>query len=290
MDGSRTARYVALFRALETARRTGRLFDDPYAAAFLSRRHRLVAELARVPALGGRLERYIDRRWPGLHTSAVVRTRLIDDLVSEALLEGAEQVVLLGAGYDSRAYRLPGMADRRVFEVDRPSTQAVKQRLLGTRLSADRRDHVRFVPADLIHDDLGTALLAAGYDPARDTVVVWEGVTNYLTEAAVDRTVRKLAALTPAGSRLIVTYVDRAVLDGTADDAGVARWRAAVGAGGEPWTFGFDPADLERFLADRGMTLVVDLSAADAARRYLVPLQRHEPAAPFYRIAMARTA
>lgn len=100
------------------------------------------------------------------------------------------------------------------------------------------------------------------------------------------RTIRELAALTPAGSRLIVTYVDRAVLDGTADYTGAARWRAAVGAGDEPWTFGFDPAGLERFLAGRGMTLVLDLFAA---RRYLVPLERHESASPFYRIAMART-
>jgi methyltransferase (TIGR00027 family) len=287
---SRSAEQVALFRALESARRRRRIFDDPYAVRFLPGRYRLVARLARVPGLGHQIARYLDERFPaGPRASAVVRTRLIDDLVGAALTDGASQVLLLGAGYDSRAYRIPAMAAARVFEVDHPATQATKHRLILGQVHPDRRAHVCFVPVDLVGDDLASALRAAGFGSRQRTVVVWEGVTNYLTEPAVDATLRDLAAITASGSRIIFTYVDRAALDGTGTFSGVEEWHAVVRQGGEPWTFGFDPADLPHYLAERGMSLTLDLSARDAAARYLVPLGRHEPTAPFYRIAQAQT-
>src|SRR6185436_13828332 len=99
-----------LFRALETARGRDRVFDDPLAVRFLQGGYRVLARAAQIGFVGRWLEKYIDRRWPGPRPSAVARTRLIDDLVVEALGQGARQVLLLGAGYDSRAYRLPGIS------------------------------------------------------------------------------------------------------------------------------------------------------------------------------------
>jgi methyltransferase (TIGR00027 family) len=281
---SRTAEQVALFRALETARGGDRIFTDPYAARFLGGGYRLAARLARLRPVGRGLARYIDGRWQGTHASAVARTRLIDDLVAGAVTAGCRQVLLLGAGYDSRAYRLPALAAARVFEADHPATQAVKRRLIDAHVPAAARAHVRFVPVDLITDDLGAALRPAGFAPAVPAVVIWEGVTNYLTEAAVDATLRGLAALTGPGSRVIFTYVDRAVLD---DGGSTIAWQAAVRRQGEPWTFGFDPAAVPGYLNVRGLRLRLDLSTADAAARYLAPLGRTEQAATFYRIAEA---
>jgi methyltransferase (TIGR00027 family) len=287
-QASRSAEHVALFRALESVRRQHRLFDDPYAVGFLPRRYRLLTRLARVPRAGQWVERYLDEHWPaGPRASAVVRTRLIDDLLGEALAAGARRLLLLGAGYDSRAYRLPALAAVRVFEVDHPATQAVKRRLIGARVGAERAAHVTFVPADLVRDDLPTALDAAGFGPPERTVVIWEGVTNYLTAPSVDATLRQLAALSAPGSRIIFTYVDRAALDGTGGFSGVEEWHEQVRRRGEPWTFGFDPAELPGYLAERGLSLVRDRSARDAAARYLEPLGRCEPTAPFYRIALA---
>jgi methyltransferase (TIGR00027 family) len=284
---SRSAEHVALFRALENARRP-RIFADPYAVGFLPGSYRLVARAARVPAVGRRVERYIDEHWPaGPRASAVVRTRLIDDLVGEAIAGGAGQLLLLGAGYDSRAYRLPGLAAVQVFEADHPATQATKRRLIRRTVHPDRRGDVRYVPIDLVTGDLGAALRQAGFAPLERTVVVWEGVTNYLTDTAVDATVRQIADLTASGSTLILTYVDRAALDGTGGYDGVEEWHDAVRRNGEPWTFGFHPAELPGYLAERGLRLTLDLSARDAAARYLDPIGRHEPAAEFYRIAAA---
>jgi len=292
MDGSsRSAEHVALFRALETSRRHDRLFADPLAVRMLPRRYRVVVALSRLPAIHRSLVGYIDRRFSGgPRASAVVRTRLIDDLVTGALDGGAGQLVLLGAGFDNRAFRLPGMLGGAVaFEVDHPATQATKRRRVPGRL----RGTVRFVPVDLSRDELTGALLGSGFDPAVPAVVVWEGVTNYLTAASVDATLRGLTGLLAPGSRIVFTYVDRAALDGTGGYAGVREWHDAVRRHGEPWTFGFDPAELAGCLArlsgpsGHRLTLALDLSARDAAVRYLAPLGRDEPAAAFYHVAAA---
>ena len=279
---------MALFRALETARRHDRLFDDPYAAAFLHGSYRAVGVLARIPAVGRRVDRYIDSHYPaGPRGSAVARTRLIDDLVDAAVRDGATQLVLLGAGYDSRAYRLPSAAAVTAFEVDHPATQAAKRRLVQARVRPERRGHVRFVPVDLEHDDLAAALAAAGFAPGRTTVLVWEGVTNYLTAAVVDRTLRDVARVAPSGSRLVFTYVDRGAVDGSGDFDGLEEWVAVLRRGGEPWRFGLVPGEVPEYLAERGLRLEEDLSTRDAADRYLAPLGRNETAAQFYRVAQA---
>lgn len=285
---SRTAQHVALFRALESVRRSPRLFTDPYAVSCLGPGFRLLVALARLPRVGRRVERYIDQGWPGgPRASAVVRTRLIDDLLDAALADGTHQVVLLGAGYDSRAFRLPSVRGAAVFEVDHPATQAVKRRLVARGVPADERRHVRFVPVDLMRADLGDALRQAGFRGDDRAVVVWEGVTNYLDEAAVNATLTGLAMTTARGSRIVFTYIDRRALDRTGQFDGIAEWADTVRAAGEPFTFGFVPDDLPGYLADRGLTLTSDTSAREAAARYLEPLGRREPAAPFYRIAQA---
>src|SRR5262245_23523753 len=163
---SRTAEYMALFRALESCRRPAseRLFQDPLAGAFLGPPLRLLAGAARVPPMGRLLAAAIDRRWPGARPSGVARTRLIDDAVLPALREGVEQVVLLGYGFDARPYRLPGLLAARVFEVDHPATLARKQRLLLRRLGR-LPENVALVAVDLDRDDLGAALHAAGLRP-----------------------------------------------------------------------------------------------------------------------------
>ncbi|HLH13704.1 MAG TPA: class I SAM-dependent methyltransferase, partial [Solirubrobacteraceae bacterium] len=152
---SRTAEYMALFRALESARPRGRrLFEDRAASHFLRPRLRAVATAARFAPAGRLVEAFIDRRWPGPRLSGVVRTRAIDDFVLDAANAGCEQALLLGAGYDTRASRLPALASASVFEVDHPATQARKRRALR-RVSAA---NVRYVPVDFERDSLTAAL------------------------------------------------------------------------------------------------------------------------------------
>src|SRR5262249_40206956 len=129
---SRTAEYMALFRALETVQPEKKaLFADPYAELFLSRNLLLAAQVARIQPVGNLIRFYIDKRWPGARTAAVGRTRFIDEVTKDAVRQGITQVVILGAGFDTRAWRTIDLAAVKVFEVDHPDTTARKQLLLG---------------------------------------------------------------------------------------------------------------------------------------------------------------
>ena len=251
---SRTAQHNALFRALEQ-RLPGALFADPWARRYLRGRYRLVAML---PA--SLVTRAIDLRWKGPRAAVCVRTRYIDDAVAAALAAGLDQLVILGAGLDSRAHRIAGIERVRVFEVDHPATQEMKRAVV-------RREapHLSYVPMCFGVDGLAERLAAAGFVPGRRTLFLWEGVTNYLDEPTVDATLRFMAG---AGSALLFTYVDRAILDGSARHEGAAESLAYVRRLGEPFTFGLDPAALAGYLRDRGWELEEDLSLAAAARAY----------------------
>ena len=284
---SRTAEQNALFRALESARPAeARLFDDPLARAFLRAPYSWVERAAHAPRVHGFVTGFIDRRWPGVRTSVVARTRLIDETIATVVDAGLPQVVLLGAGYDARAVRLPDLRSARVFEVDHPDTQAAKRRVLARRLGS-LPAHVRFVACDFDAQDLESAMRAAGYDRSLRAFILWEGVTNYLSPGAVDTTLRWCARAAP-GSRLLFTYVHRDALTRPELFAGSERLYASLARAGERLTWGIAPEDLRAFLAERGLTLQSDLGASeyrlrcygDAARR----IRGHE----FYRVALAR--
>lgn len=219
-----------------------------------------------------------------------MRTRMIDDLVREAIHAGARQLVLPGAGFDSRAYRLRETNGLAVFEVDHPATQRAKRERLKARLGR-LPETVRFVEADFEKDNLECALLAAGFDANKPAVVVWEGVVSYLTEAAVNRNLALLARLLAPGSRLILTYVDRGALDGSRTFQGARRWKSWVRFNREPFIFGFDPAQLGDYLRLLGFLLESDLSTAEGAVRYCTAIGRRETGSELYRVAaMLRTA
>ena len=131
-----------------------------------------------------------------------LRTRAIDDVVSSV---AAPQLVLLGAGLDTRAYRMSALAEAIVLEVDHPATQAFKRARSGRRTLAARE--VRFVGVDFERDDLGERLDACGHDVEKPTTWIWEGVTPYLTEEAIDATLGVVEARSAEGSALVMTYV-----------------------------------------------------------------------------------
>jgi methyltransferase (TIGR00027 family) len=215
----------------------------------------------------------------------VARTRLIDDVVDDLARSGG-QVVVLGAGFDSRPYRRRRLAGLPVFEVDHPDTQRRKRAVL-TR-TGTRTDHVRFVPTDFNLQQLDGELAAAGHDPRTPSVLLWEGVTNYLDEAAVDAGLRWCAGAAP-GSALVFTYVDREVLDHPERYVGADRLHSTLHRAGEALTFGMAPAAMGPYLEDRGLRREWDLGAADyRALAYGDDAARRMPGHEFYRVALAR--
>lgn len=275
---------MALFRALETARAPGkRLFADPLASAFLRPSLQLALRLASIPVLGVSIPKYIDYRWPGARTSGIARTRLIDDLVLGAFQRGLEQVVILGAGFDARPYRLMRPATTRFYEVDRPGISRAKRRVIAERLGALPADIV-FVEIDFNRQELRPALERAGFKHQQPAFFLWEGVTNYLTESAVDLTLRSIGSSAPSG-RLVFTYVHNDVIRNPAFFRGTKGLGKTLARAGESWTFGLDPAEVGPYLATRGLDLIDDFGAADYRTRYLgTPGVGYE----FYRVAVAQ--
>ena len=284
-QSSTTAEFMALFRAQELALpERKRLFNDPFAASFLGPTLRAISQLFRVPLLRILLARFIDARWPGARTSGIARTRLIDDWASDEVAAGAQQVLILGAGFDSRAWRLPAFRDLPVFEVDHPATSAVKRKQIEELGASTSR--VTFVPIDFDLERLSDTLLSAGFQADRRTLVIWEGVTNYLTAEAVDSTLRWVGALAE-GSRLIFTYVDADVLGGSNCFQDAARPRLAVKSAGEPWTFGFHPRELPLHLKERGLQLSKDLGANEYRRITMGLPGARARGYEFYHVALA---
>ena len=278
---SRTAAHMAAFRALESARpRSERLFRDVYAARFLPPAQRALAAVSRAAFARRLIEAYADKRAPGARSSGVARTRLIDDWIVGECEDGAEQVVILGAGYDCRALRLPALARARVFELDRAELLARKTNRLGRP-----PDNLVRAPIDFITDDLGACLDRAEFDREARSVFLWEGVTNYLSEGAVSAVLHDVAAF---NASLVFTYVHADAVSGRFDSPGLPGLLRELRRIGEPWTFGLKPESLGEYLAAHGLRRRADLGADEYRALYR---RRSRPAGQegyeFYRVVLA---
>jgi methyltransferase (TIGR00027 family) len=285
---SRTAEIIALARATETNRPEAvRLFSDPFAREFLSPRFSRLVALSRVPGMRGLLSRMAERRTgvKGLMLSFCCRTKSIDDALTDALRSGHVQIVILGAGFDSRPYRISNIERATVFEVDLPSTQEFKRARLARRLKR-LPTHAVFVPVDFQRQKLADQLEEAGFRPQAKTFFIWEGVTEYLTPDAVDTTLRFVASAIP-GSRLIFTYIDRGVIEGAPAFQEAQVLVELVRSFGEPWIFGLLPGEVGEYLAARGLQLVEDIGAKEYQERFLAPAGRAEPLPNFVHVALA---
>ena len=259
---SRTAQWVAAARAFGmTLPESVRIADDPYGIAFTSPSlQRLFAQaaprsLAAVPGL---------RTWIAYMQ---VRTRVLDDAIREFVAGGGRQVVLLGAGYDCRALRMGELADARVYEVDHPATQSHKRDVLDRIGALSPAVYVTWDFETRPMDELPDTLADAGHDPSVPTITIWEGVTMYLTEGAIDASLRAIAAWSSPGSHLAMTYFAKSRL--TKPSFATRVVQATVARLGEPWKFGWVPEELPEYLSVRGFQLARDISTPDAARELL---------------------
>jgi methyltransferase (TIGR00027 family) len=183
------------------------------------------------------------------------RARVVDDALKRAVERGLDQLLLMGAGYDSRPYRLPGVRALRVFEVDHPATEAVKRRVIQRRFG-EEPGHVRFVAIDFDRQELGSVMAHAGIARGQRTYTIWEGVLAYLRPEAVDATLRWAGEISCRGSEISFTYLHRGLLDGSRHFPHAQPWVDSVRAVGEPFVFGLDPRTLDAYLADRGWRLL----------------------------------
>ncbi len=200
---SQTAAVVAVLRALADRGYTHvEGFHDPIAEAFLTRFWTGALHLA---------ERAFERMQPAVRDRIIdeldivaARVHAIDRELEEALSQGVRQVVILGAGLDTRAFRMPALSAADVFEVDHPATQGFKTRRAATVQVVAKSLH--FVKVDFERESLGPALATAGFDRTQPSAWIWEGVVMYLSDSALAETLRSIAMLSKGGSRLLVQY------------------------------------------------------------------------------------
>ena len=260
---SLTARRAAAHRAVHQLIEHGAVFADPFAVRVLNEApEALVADAAAHP----------DRRPMRLFIAA--RHRFADEATAAAVARGTRQMVVLGAGLDTSAYRNPH-ADLRTFEVDHPQTQRWKrERLREAGITAP--PSLTFVAFDFERDNLAGRLAASGFDAARPSIFIWLGVVPYLTRDAVFASLNYIAGCT--ASEVVFDYGEPPESSPPEQRADHARRAAVVAALGEPWLTFFEPPQLHGELRALGFTQVEDLDAAAIAARYFNAAQ-HQRAA-----------
>lgn len=263
--GSITARGAAAARAIESQKPEGdRMLYDPYAALFTD-------------AEGHRFMGWLDELMPGIHLTHVGRAWAIDEHVKQEVSGGARQVVVLGAGYDSTAYRMEELKEKdvRVFEVDEPTTSSQKQAKVKEILGRLPEERVAYIPVDFEREtveDMKRKMIEKGYSLEVRTVFTLGGVLPYLNEVAADTLFRFISRNAGPGSSIVFTDFDFARLAelGTRDDR-VKAFFAEVARVGEPIKFGLGPERVGGYLRERGYGEVAVTSVQEIKDRFGKP-------------------
>jgi methyltransferase (TIGR00027 family) len=267
---SRLAEEVALHRVAESfLPEDVRVCYDPYAIRFLGNDLKKYLEFCKKnPDAARRQAEQVNRQFPGVRNAIIARVRYFDDVVSEAVTNGLEQLVILGSGYDTRAHRIAGLdTNVRVFEVDHPDTQDRKKAKIRENFGELPR-HIVYVPVDFESDDLARQLTRAGYQRSKKTLFVLEGVVYYITESAVRATLSYIARNSGRGSAVLFDYLPESVVSGTNPQEVARNMRARAVEYGEPFRFGIREGSIRAFLEDQGFSQVHSVTCTELKARY----------------------
>jgi methyltransferase (TIGR00027 family) len=249
-QASQTADLAAAWRAAESQKpENERVCYDPYAKCFLGGMYSLLGKSRLLTKIA---MWYSDKVGPGASSNKVLSTRYIDDRLKACIDDGIKQLVILGAGYDTRAYRFKELRGRvKVFEVDHPDTQRAKiekvKKVFGTL-----PEYVVYVPVDFEKERLDRRLFESGYKKDLKTLFIWEAVTSYITPQAVDETLAFVANNSGEGSSIVFDYIYKSVVDGTCERKGAKESREALARRGEAYRFGIEEGTIQEFLPQRG--------------------------------------
>ena len=272
-----TAQGVAKQRLIETiAGADKRVINDPYADSF-------VIGSGFIKLMGHKLNAWLSEKLaPGFHEHLIARTKFIDELIQKSAVNGTEQYVILGAGYDSRAHRLELPSSLKIFEVDQPEVSDNKLAKLPKELP--NSDNVNYVNIDFSYQSLTEQLIGAGFDQKKSTIFTLEGVSQYITKEAVSSTIKELASLTrDTNSIFFMSYVDE-LLDknpeacfgeGYPNPAKKASLIKGLSAKvGEPWISFYNGAEIEDLLSQNGYSIEENVTLEDLNSLYFSPVGR----------------
>jgi methyltransferase (TIGR00027 family) len=280
-QSSTTASGIAALRAYESDKPEGeRICNDQYAKLFVGRA--MNATMKFFFAIG-----FDKLKGPDVVGYLVVRCRYIDDYLESCIKDGIKQLVILGAGYDSRAYRFEQLKGHvKVFEVDHPATQQVKREKL-TKVFGGVPDGVILVPVDFNTQKLEDRLRESGYDERLKTLFILEGIVYYISPEAVDGTLAFIANHSGNGSSVIFDYTEKAVVEGNYKRSEISSMRRYKAVSGEEIVFGINSSEIKGFLESRGFHDVANVTGDDLHRMYFKGVNEKRKVAPIYSIVHA---
>ena len=264
-EGSSTAGYTCFSRACAAREQDERFRGPDY-----------IAEIFMPPIPNTLLNVPLLRKWcmhrmfpTGIHEYVLARTRLFDELFVDALERAFPQIVILGAGMDTRTLRFEGKnTSTTIFELDIHATQRYKREVYKRKKTTLPKSLV-FVPIDFNKQRLADVLLEAGYQGGQQTLFLWEGVTMYLEADAVDGTLAFIRSSAAEGSIVVFDYVRASVLRYENTLYGEKDVRGTVARAEEGWIFGIEDGAIEGFLSERGFELLSHYTPSDLEAAYL---------------------
>jgi methyltransferase (TIGR00027 family) len=253
---SKTALISASHRALHQSLDGGRIFQDPLAVSILGPEAEPFLEQARDDPF---------RPYWALHFAG--RSRFTEDAAEAVLDKGVKQIVILGAGYDTYAYRCKAKLDTRIFEVDQPATQLRKLERVA-RAGIKIPDNLAFLSVDFEHEALADQLTEAGFDPALPSFFIWLGVTYYLIGESVGATLRYIGSL--RGAEIVFDYINPLPQDLSPEaKAIIESMSRRIADLGEPIRTRLDTEELHADMKKFGLHVVEDLAPSDIFNRFL---------------------
>jgi methyltransferase (TIGR00027 family) len=260
-----------------------RIIEDNLAYSILPFSMRAFVHLTRPVFIRDWMIRSSEKSAPGIWGGLMCRKRYIDQKLIESI-DQIDAVLDLGAGFDTRAYRLPALADMPVWEVDQPENIGPKQARLR-KLLGEVPTHVKLVPIDFDREELEAVLARYGYSAEMRTFFILEAVTQYLTEAGIRSTFEFLGGAAP-GSRLAFTYVLKGFIDGQVMYGQENLYKQYI-VRDKIWLFGMDPEGVANLLGSYGWRVVEHLGYEELAERYVKPTGRELASTPIERMVYA---
>ena len=207
---------------------------------------------------------------PGVYSYLYARTQFIDSVFEKALQNDFEQIVILGAGYDSRAYRFNfnEAKSTKIFEIDIATTQSEKLKTLEKAQIAVPAN-LKFVAVNFIKDDLKQKLIESGFKKGTKTLVIWEGVTMYLDQNSFEKTLTDVKGICGEGSELVFDYFYKDMVEGNDSYFGAKISRDAVNEIDEEYTFGIEKGEFDSYMGYLGYKIIDHLPPLEIGRRYL---------------------
>ena len=240
--------------------------EDPVAPQLL-RWSDGAAAAARIRALHPIIRRAVERLIPGIYGYGLARVHHMDRILRHEVSAGIDALVILGAGYDTRAYRIRDLAELRVYEVDHPATSREKQSRIAKALKSTPTN-VTFVEADLARQDLLELLADHGHERSSRTLFLLSGVSMYLSAEGMAKLFDQVAAHTSERTSLLFDYVDANVF--TEPDLYYGKeWLSYAAKAGEKPGWGIPEGEAGALLAANGLRLTSALDARELEARYL---------------------